>query len=171
MTILTLSGSPHPRSRNSELLRALSTYLPDEYSLLTSVRLDHLPLFQPQLDRAPWPDVVLELRRQVATAAAVVISTPEYLRTLPAVLKNALEWLTSSGELSQKRVLPISFTPHPPRGEGAMQALLASLQALDCRVVAALPLYQEEQRWTDQGLVLGEDTQEILPEALALLWN
>lgn len=169
MTILTLSGSPDPASRNSQLLAALGDLLPAGATLRSSIRLDQLPVFQPQLDHAPWPELVVELRTQVAAADAVVISTPEYLRTLPAVLKNTLEWLTSSGELHQKPILPLTFTPHPPRGAGAMAALTGSLQALEARVIAELPLYQQEQEWTARGLVLGVESQELLEEALRLL--
>ena len=102
-------------------------------------------------------------------AASGLLTAPEYLHNLPALVKNALEWLTTSGELQQKPVLPITFTPHPPRGERAMQSLLWSLQALKARVVAQLPLYQNEMA-EEQGVYrLGNELEEIMAESLKLL--
>ena len=102
---------------------------------------------------------------------AVIITTPEYIHNLPALLKNALEWLTTSGELAQKRVLAMTFTPHSPRGEKAMQSLLWSLQALDANVVVQLPLYQNEIEFEfDKTEAIIENKEaEILMEAINLL--
>ena len=88
---------------------------------------------------------------------------------MPALMKNALEWLASSGELAGKAVLPITFTPHPPRGEKAMQSLTWSLQALDTKVVTQLALYQKEIKFNDNGIVADEEVLGILKEAIDLL--
>ena len=82
------------------------------------------------------------LKTQVAEADAVITSTPEYRHNILAVLKNALEWMTESGELHEKSVLPITFTPAPPHGEYAMKSLLQSLNASKARIVAELSLYR-----------------------------
>ena len=102
-------------------------------------------------------------------ADAIIISTPAYLLNIPAMLKNALEWLTTSGELEGKRVLPITFTPHPPRGERAMQSLIWSLQALNAHVVTKLALFQSEVKFSDGGEILDVETRDILREAIRLL--
>lgn len=141
MSVLCISGSAASPSSNARLLEAMAVSFPEK-----GLTLDHLlrklPLYKPELDKAPLPEIAEQWRSQVAAARAVIISTPEYLHNIPAVLKNGLEWLKSSGELYSKPVLPITFTPHPPRGEHAMESLRKSLLALEARIVVELPLYQ-----------------------------
>ena len=50
-----------------------------------------------------------------------------------------------------------------------MQSLVWSLGALDARVVAELPLYQNEMDREDDRLLLPADVQEMMGEALKLL--
>lgn len=143
MKILTLSGSAREDSANTHLLKNLVQALP-EHQIVHGNIINNLPLFRAESDRAPWPATVVAWRTLVQHCDGLIIATPEYLHNLPALLKNALEWLASSGELVNKPVLPITYTPHPPRGERAMQSLCWSLQALDARILAQLPLYQQE---------------------------
>lgn len=128
-----------------------------------------LPLFDPSLDQHPWPSKVLEWRNSVRQADAIIISTPVYLHNIPAVLKNALEWLTTSGELDGKSVLPITYTPYAPRGEKAMQSLLWSLTALNARIVTSLPLYKTELEINSSGKLVGTESLEMLGAAIDLL--
>ena len=168
MEILTVSGSARPESSNNRLLAALPSFYPGaQFRPFGS--LDKLPVFTAGRDRAPWDEEVLKWRQAVSGADALVISTPEYIYNLPALIKNALEWLTSSGEMMHKPVLPITFTPNEPRGEKAMQSLLWSLQALDARIVAQLPLYQNELVIDEKGQLVWNDAAEMLAAALDLL--
>jgi chromate reductase len=88
---------------------------------------------------------------------------------MPALIKNALEWVVSSGELVGKPVLAMTFTPKEPRGEKAMQSLTWSLQALDSRVVGQLALYQNEVKIKAGKIVADVDNLEMLREAIDLL--
>jgi NAD(P)H-dependent FMN reductase len=168
MRIMSLSGSSRPESANTLLLQAIELLFP-EHQVIHHYAIHELPLFRPENDSFPWPDHVIQWRKAVEQADAIIISTPEYLHNIPATIKNALEWLTSSGEMAEKRVLPITFTPHPPRGEKAMQSLIWSLTALNARIVTQLPLYQSEIRFDQNGKILNEEIQEILKEAVSLL--
>ena len=115
------------------------------------------------------PPSVKDWRKAVGGADAIIFSTPEYIYNLPAVLKNALEWLATSGELVGKPVLPITYLPNQPRGEKAMTSLTWSLKALDSKIVAALPLYQTSLE-IKEGKIIGSETElEILLEGVRLL--
>lgn len=164
---LLVSGSPHPSSANSRLLLGIGK-LGKEETILANYLAD-LPVFQPERDRAPWPEVVLRWRADVANAGTVVVSTPAYLHNVPGVLKNALDWLASSGEFDAKPMLVFTFTPGPPRGDRARQSLLWSLDALNARVVAEEGLYQSEIKFSEDGNILPGDGRELLVEALSLL--
>lgn len=166
MKILTISGSTREESSNSKLLshlRSLSTKLDFQNTSLPK----RLPIFQSQLDTNPLPSAVTHWRIQLSKVDGVIICIPEYIHNMPALIKNALEWITSSGELTGKKVLAITFTPQEPRGEKAMQSLLWSLKALDANVVASLPLYQSEISYSSSNEIEGEGV-ELLKEALAL---
>lgn len=168
MKILTISGSTRPESSNIRLLDAIPSLFPT-HSFARYTYLSHLPIFKAEMDKYPWHTEIVDWRAAVQQADAVIISIPEYIHNMPALIKNALEWLTLKGELAEKRVLAITFTPHPPRGEKAMQSLLWTLQALNARVVAQLPLYQHEIEFDKNGNFVRNESLEILEEAIKIL--
>lgn len=168
-SILAISGSASENSSNTELLSAIAQTFSDSYDFEVYEGLSNLPLFSPEKLKEGIPKQVQEMKSNVTKADAVIISTPEYLHNIPAVLKNALEWMTTSGELADKPVLPITFTPAPPRGEYAMKSLLQSLKASKAKVVAELPLYQNQLRSDSGKIELDEESIYMIGEALKLL--
>lgn len=168
-TIVAINGSASPNSSNLQLLLTLQT----EFAHLVDTKvfdgLWELPLFSPQREAEGIPDRVRQLRERVENADAVIISTPEYLHNIPAVLKSALEWMTHSGELADKPVLPITFTPHEPRGEYAMKSLLESLKASKARIVTELPLYRKQLPIENGTVIFDEDHRSLIAEAIKLL--
>ena len=58
---------------------------------LRIVEIGDLPLFNQDLE-AELPAPVQRFKREIESADAVLFVTPEYLRTIPAALKNAVEW-------------------------------------------------------------------------------
>ncbi len=168
--VLTISGSQRAQSANVRLLQALPKLFPNiEFRYYDG--LGQLPLFTADQDRHPWPEAVLQWRGAVEIVDAVIVSSPEYIYNLPALLKNALEWLASSGQLLYKPVLPITFCPHIPRGEKAMQSLLWSLKALEARIVAQLPLYQNETVFDEDQQLVNNESSELLRTAIEMLVN
>lgn len=165
MQILTISGSSRIESSNSKLLDHLNDLNTGHTFERTSSHFD-LPIFRAELDSNPLPEIVRSWRSELAAADAVIICIPEYIYNMPAVIKNALEWITSSGELVNKKVIPITLTPNEPRGEKAMESLLWTLQALDAKVVVQLPLYKSQIEY--QPKINGEGA-EMLLEAINLL--
>ena len=163
-----ISGSARTSSSNRKLLDYLAKLFP-QHQLHYFEDIIKLPVFNTDKDQHPWPSSVLEWRNAIISHDAVIISTPEYLFNLPASIKNALEWLSSSGELQHKLVLPITFTPHPPRGEKAMQSLVWSLQALNARIVTQLDLYQTDLDKTTEEFKLKADSLALLRESIHLL--
>ncbi len=168
MNILTISGSARTNSANIKLLEAISALFPK----LNFQRypLEKLPLFHANLQDLPRPEVVLDWKTKIAKADALIISAPEYIYNMPAILKNALEWLTDGGELYEKKVLAITFAPTQGRAEKAMQSILWSLQALNADVVAQLPLFQDEVLFNDNNAFSNGSDLEMLKEAIKLLW-
>ena len=168
MNFLTISGSNRPESSNVRLLHSLETLIP-QHQFIHYNNISLLPLFQAEKDKSPWHHEVIKWRNMIEKSDAVIISTPEYIHNIPASLKNALEWVTSSGELTGKRVLPITFTPHPPRGEKAMQSLIWSLGALNANIITQIQIYQSEITFDSKGRIGGEEIRMILQEAIKMM--
>ena len=167
MSVLCCCGSVRARSSTYRLLQSIQYAFP-QYDW-TYFPLASLPIFQPEVDQAPWPESVLAWRQEVAQAKAVVFATPTYLENIPAAFKSALEWLTTSGDLTGKLVLPITFAPHSPRGERAMQSLCWSLQALEANIIGQLPLFQNELELKKDRYHFDQEHRLLLSESLKLL--
>jgi NAD(P)H-dependent FMN reductase len=135
MNILAISGSLRSDSSNARLLRAAARVAPEGMAFQFYEGLGTLPHFDPDRDGegATPPAAVAELRRLLAEADGVVISSPEYAHGVPGSLKNALDWIVSSGELTEKPVALI--TAAPGGGAFAHPALVATLGVMGARVV------------------------------------
>ena len=108
MKILAISGSLRHSSSNTQLLQALALLAPAGTTITLFTELAQFPHFNPDLDQEPAPHAVAAFRNQLGWADAVVISTPEYAHGVPGSLKNALDWIVSSGEFVEKSVCLIN---------------------------------------------------------------
>jgi chromate reductase len=88
--IAVIVGSLRRESINRKLAEALAKLAgpKTEYQLL---EIGDLPLFSQDLEPAP-PAAVTRLKREIEAADGVLIVTPEYNRSIPGVLKNAIDW-------------------------------------------------------------------------------
>lgn len=168
-TIYAISGSAGEDSSNKRFLASIAHTFAGRANWKLDDHLLDLPLYRPGLDQNPLPKTAVSWRQSIVEGDGVIICTPEYLHNIPAVLKNGLEWLKSSGELMEKPVLPITFTPHEPRGEHAMPSLCNSLKALKARVVVELPLYRSDFKRDDDHYVIEGTHREMIATGLELL--
>ena len=98
--LLGISGSLRKGSCNTRLVR-LAGSLWDGPVELADLR---LPLYDGDLEQAEGiPPEVQRLSDQIAAAEAVVISTPEYNKSLSGVLKNGLDWVSRTKPLPWPR--------------------------------------------------------------------
>tara|TARA_B100000508_G_C11465884_1_gene282547 strand:+ start:32280 stop:32801 length:522 start_codon:yes stop_codon:yes gene_type:complete len=167
--ILGICGSASLKSSNLELLRTLSDEFDSEFDWIITNSLRDFPMFRPEDLDGELDPLISEFKSQVEEADAIVIITPEYTHNLPAILKNALEWCTASGEFAEKPVLPITFTPAEPRGKYAMRSIIESLKTLDSRVVSQLELYKTDVEFEDYQISLNSSITELLRSGLELL--
>lgn len=93
--VLALVGSLRAASTNRKLAEAAVDNAPDGVSVDLFDRIGDLPFYNEELDvEGRVPAAALALRAEAAEADALVLFTPEYNGTLPAVLKNAIDWLS-----------------------------------------------------------------------------
>ena len=87
--IAVIVGSLRRDSFNRKLANALAKLAPPEFSF-GNVEIGHLPLYNQDNDGTP-PDSVKRLKAEIAASAGLLFVTPEYNRSIPGVLKNAID--------------------------------------------------------------------------------
>jgi chromate reductase, NAD(P)H dehydrogenase (quinone) len=92
VNVAVIVGSNRRNSVNRKLARALAR-LADARLALRIVEIDDLPMYNQDLESS-LPASVVRFKAAVETADALLIVTPEHNRSIPAVLKNALDWGT-----------------------------------------------------------------------------
>jgi chromate reductase, NAD(P)H dehydrogenase (quinone) len=88
--IAVVVGSMRKDSFNRMLARAVIKLAPKDFDC-ELIRIDDLPVYNQDLDPTP-PEPVVRLKGQIAAADGLLFVTPEHNRSLPAALKNALDW-------------------------------------------------------------------------------
>jgi chromate reductase len=83
-------GSLAAKSINRLLAKALARVAPAELHM-TEISYKALPLYSYDYD-ANYPPVATEFKNAIASVDAVLFVTPEYNRSLPGALKNAIDW-------------------------------------------------------------------------------
>lgn len=87
--IAVIGGSLRKDSFNRKLANAVAKLAPQDFSF-RQVRIDDLPLYD-QDDDANQAGSVKRLRGEIAAAQGLLFVTPEYNRSFPGVLKNAID--------------------------------------------------------------------------------
>ena len=109
--VLTLVGSLRAASINRQVAELAAAVAPDGVTVTVFEGLGELPFYNEEIDpaindevqRAPAP--VAALRAAAADADAALVVTPEYNGSIPAVVKNAIDWLSrpfGNGALKDK---------------------------------------------------------------------
>lgn len=88
--ILGIAGSLRRESYNRAALRAATELAPED-ATIDVFELDGIPGFNQDEEQNP-PAKVVELKRRIRGADAILIVTPEYNYSVPGVLKNAIDW-------------------------------------------------------------------------------
>jgi len=88
--ILGIAGSLRRDSYNRATLRAAIELAPEDASI-DIFELDGIPGFNQDEEQNP-PAKVVELKRRIREADAILFVTPEYNYSVPGVLKNAIDW-------------------------------------------------------------------------------
>ena len=88
--ILGIAGSLRRESYNRSALRAAAQLVPADVTI-EEFQLDGVPAFNQDEEQDP-PATVVEFKRRIRAADALLFVTPEYNYSIPGVLKNAIDW-------------------------------------------------------------------------------
>jgi NAD(P)H-dependent FMN reductase len=136
--IAVLVGSVRHDSLNLRVAHALREHAPAGVVLDVVDDLGALPFYDEHLDADATPAAAVTLRERVGSADAVLAVTPEYNGTMPAVLKNAIDWLSrpyGAGAIKDKPFGVVGATPTPYGGKWAHEHAQHSARIAGAHVV------------------------------------
>jgi NAD(P)H-dependent FMN reductase len=144
-TVTVLVGSLRADSANRKLAETLTSLAPEGVELRIAENLDQLPFYNDDLDGANAPAAAAALRQQVAESDRLLVVTPEYNATIPAVINNAIDWLSrpyGEGAIVGKPFGAIGVTPTPYGGKWAHEDARRSAKIAGAHVVEAVDFSQ-----------------------------
>ena len=170
--ILAFAGSLRKESYNKALIETAKELAPDNVEI-EIFDLAKIPLFNQDLEQN-MPEPVKEFKRKIKEADAILIATPEYNRSVPGVLKNAIDWASRpSGDNSfeDKPVAVFGATGGSVVGTSAAQLHLHQIFAfLNMHPVERPALYiSNANEKIKNGRVIDEQTRKLIKELLEAL--
>ena len=170
--ILLVSGSLRARSTNTAVLRTALAVTPHGVEATLYQHMADLPHFNPDQDVDPLHPAVVDLRRSIGTAGAVLFSTPEYAGALPGSFKNLLDWTIGDGQTGSIYEKPVAWINPSPRGaENAIASLRTVLGYAHAEIVenacAVVPVTAAAVG--EDGLVAEGTVRDRLAAVLATL--
>ena len=158
--VAVLIGSLRKDSLNRKMANALIAIAPGSLALEEALIRD-LPHYDSDLDASP-PAAWTAFRQQIKAADAVLFVTPEYNRSVPGALKNAIDVGSrpyGSSAWSGKPGAIVTVSPGAIGGFGANHHLRQSFVFLD-----VLPLQQPEAYIGNGGKLFAADGSIAVPE-------
>ena len=137
--ITIIVGSLREGSFNRKLAKGLSVLGSDRFTF-DFAEIGNLPLFNEDLE-TEFPPEAQALKDSINLADGVLIVTPEYNRSIPGTLKNALDWASrpaGKSALMGKCAASIGMSPGPT-GTAVCQSQVRSLLTFLGAVQMALP--------------------------------
>ncbi|TAN04128.1 MAG: NAD(P)H-dependent oxidoreductase [Rhodanobacteraceae bacterium] len=164
--VAVLVGSLRKDSINKKLAHALAK-IAGERAEFRFIRIDDLPLYNQDFD-GDYPAVCKRLKDKIKACDSVLFVTPEYNRSMPGVLKNAIDiasrpWGTNSFAGKPGAVIGTSA--------GAMATALAQQHLRNVCVFLDVPMLQQPEAFVrnSEGLFAADDgvTDESVAKFLA----
>ena len=168
--IAVIVGSLRKESYNLKIANALISQAPDSLSL-EIVGIGNLPLFNEDLENTPLPEWE-SFRKEIKAVDGVIFLTPEHNRSIPAVLKNAIDagsrpygqnvWNGKPGAIISASIGNIS-------GFGANHHLRQILVGVNIPVMVQPEVYigGASALFDKQGKLINDSTKDFLNTFLA----
>jgi len=158
-------GSLARASINRKLVRALTRLAPPELEM-REIPIGELPLYSYDYD-ADYPPPARALKEAIAAVDAVLFVTPEYNRSIPGALKNAIDWGSrpwGQNSFARKPSAMIGTSPGTIGTAVGQQHLKSILSFCNSPQMNAIEAYIQFTPGliTDDGEVTVESTAEFL---------
>lgn len=182
MHVLVLIGSTKQNASNQKLVSWLAQETARQQKNISweIFPIATLPYFNPDLAVAPEAidktdtatehtgspfRIVTKFRTAIAMADGLLICTPEYIFSLPGILKNALEWLVATTALTDK---PVALITAAASGEKAKESLELIIKTLGGRFTAesSIRIQGIAGKFNQEGMLTDQPTVQQLQQLL-----
>src|ERR1700761_5116169 len=172
ITVAVIVGSLRAGSHSRKVARALGARAPANLRC-RFIEIGDLPLYNEDLDEKP-PASWTRLREEIRECQAVLFVTPEYNRSVPGCLKNALDVGSRPQGQSVWKDLPVgvaSVTPYKLGAFGANHALRQTFVYLNMLVMQQPEAYigGAADLFNDDGTVKNPDTHKLFTDFMSKL--
>jgi chromate reductase, NAD(P)H dehydrogenase (quinone) len=163
-------GSLSSTSINRVLSRALIQLAPEDLEF-TEIPIGNLPLYSPDYD-SNYPPEAISLKEAISRSDALLFVTPEYNRSIPGALKNAIDWASRPWGQNSFDHVPAAVIGASKGAIGtalAQQSLRGVLSYCNARQMTAPEAYIQFSAdvFTDDGKVTDESTATFLSNFMA----
>jgi chromate reductase, NAD(P)H dehydrogenase (quinone) len=128
-SILAIIGSAGADSSNLYLVNWIASLSKEEFDFTIFDSLKSLPHFDPELSVYNPPKEIIHLREMITSADGILISTPEYVYSIPAGLKNAIEWCIATTVFTDKPCGLITASASGIKGHEQLQLIMKTAMA------------------------------------------
>jgi chromate reductase len=158
-------GSLSSTSINRVLSRALIRLAPEELEF-TEIPIGNLPLYSQDYDPS-FPPEAVAMKEAITRSDAILFVTPEYNRSIPGALKNAIDWASRPWGQNSFDNMPAAVIGASTGQIGtamAQQSLRGVLSFCNARQMTTPEAYIKFSRevFTDEGEVTNDSTSEFL---------
>jgi chromate reductase, NAD(P)H dehydrogenase (quinone) len=160
-------GSLAKKSINRNLSKALIRIAPPELEFV-EIPIKDLPLYSSDFDE-DYPPAGVALKEAIAGVHAVLFVTPEYNRSIPGALKNAIDWASRPWGKNSFDHVPAAVIGASPGAIGtalAQQSLRGVLSYCNARQMTAPEAYIQLKPGliTEDGEITDSDTEKFLTD-------
>ncbi|AHC51539.1 NADPH-dependent FMN reductase [Sulfolobus acidocaldarius SUSAZ] len=168
--ILGIPGSIRKNSYNKLLLKATLNLLPQGVEMEIFEDISQIPLFNQDEENNP-PQVVKDLKRKIRESDAILFATPEYNRSIPGVLKNAIDWASrpyTDNSFNGKVAAIMSASMGMLGGALAQYHLRQILSFLNVNVVTGPEVFVSfaQQKFDEKGNLIDENSKKFISQLL-----
>lgn len=162
---LTLVGGISSQSLNQKYFKAIQALELPDFEFET-FEINKLPFFSQDLEMDP-PDIVTAYKEKIREADAILFITPEYNRSFPGVLKNAIDWGSrpyGQNLWDQKPAAVLGASPGATGTFGAQHHLRQVMAYLNMHVMGQPEMYFgfAPKAFDQAGNLENEKTKELL---------
>lgn len=166
-----LAGSLRKASFSKQLAKAVVDLAPEGYEFKI-ISMADLPVYNQDFDEgATLPPAIEQFRAEMSTVQGVIFITPEYNRSIPGVLKNAIDIGSRPYGKSVWDKKPAAVFSNSP---GNIAAFGANHHLRQCLVFLNMPVMQQPEvyladigeQFDDDGNVKDESVRDFLKQAV-----
>ena len=169
MRILGICGSLRKASFNMAALRACSELMPQGMTLQIA-EIGDIPIFNQDVLDAGMPAPVRRIREQIVAADGLLLASPEYNFSVPAPLKNVIDWASRPPNQSfhDKPIAVFSAAAGPLGGARVQYDLRRILSQLWGHVLPRPEVFigMAASKFDAQGKLADETTRKFLTDLL-----